>query len=367
MTAPLRCWISEPLDRAVEQSLERLRSADDVVRVAVMPDVHLADEVCVGTVMATSCSIYPSAIGGDIGCGAAAMHFPLSAAEVAERSDDVLRLLKVVVPILKHRERQALPDALGSKVLSTDSLERTKTRDGAVEFATVGRGTHFLEFQEDDEGCLWAMVHTGSRAMGPAIQRSYADPATRGMTRLDVHSETGRRYLSDHDWALEYARSSREAILTAAAAVIARLFGAEPEVETYRDCSHNLVRWETHGSDRLLVHRKGAIPAADGEAGMIPGSMGTPTFLVVGRGCEEALCSSSHGAGRRMSRGEAHTKISVRDLRRQMAAVRFDEGSIERLVDEAPAAYKDIEDVMRAQRELTKIVGRLRPVISYKG
>ena len=367
MTAPMRCWISDPLDRAVEQSLERLRSADDVVRVAVMPDVHLADEVCVGTAIATTCSIYPSAIGGDIGCGAAAMRFPLNAIDVAERSDDVLRLLKVVVPILKHRERQTLPDAVAAHALSTDSLERTKARDGAIEFATVGRGNHFLEFQEDDEGRLWAMVHTGSRAMGPAIQRAYADHRTRGMTRLDVHSETGRRYLSDHDWVLEYAKSNREAILTAAAAVIARLFDAEPDVDTYRDCCHNLVRWETHGSERLLVHRKGAIPAAEGEVGMIPGSMGAPTFLVVGRGCEEALCSSSHGAGRRMSRGEAHARISVRDLRRQMTAVRFDEASIERLVDEAPAAYKDIEAVMRAQRELTKIVGRLRPVINYKG
>jgi tRNA-splicing ligase RtcB len=367
MTAPMQCWVSEPMDEAVAQSLERLRSVEDVVRVAVMPDVHLADEVCVGTAIATTRSIYPSAIGGDIGCGAAAMQFPLDAATVADRAEDVLRLLKVVVPILKHRERQELPGGVGSARLSSESLERMKAREGAVEFGTVGRGNHFLEFQEDEEGSLWVMVHTGSRAMGPAIQREYAPEGGPRMGRIDALSEPGRRYLSDHDWALEYARTSRETVLTAAAAVIMRLFGTEPMLETYSDCCHNLVRWETHGGDRLLVHRKGAIPAGDGEPGMIPGSMGTPTFLVVGRGCAAALCSSSHGAGRRMSRAAAHSSISIRELKRQMAGVSFDRAAVERLVDEAPAAYKDIEAVMRAQRELTKVVGRLRPVISFKG
>jgi tRNA-splicing ligase RtcB (3'-phosphate/5'-hydroxy nucleic acid ligase) len=145
------------------------------------------------------------------------------------------------------------------------------------------------------------------------------------------------------------------------------VLGVAPGRDSEIACVHNFLRRETHSGTDLWVHRKGAISARAGEPGVVPGSMGTPTFHVVGRGSSRSLCSSSHGAGRAMSRGEARRKIGAGELRRQLRGVWFDERRADALRDEAPAAYKDIGRVMRAQSELTKIVRRLRPVLSYKG
>jgi tRNA-splicing ligase RtcB len=155
-------------------------------------------------------------------------------------------------------------------------------------------------------------------------------------------------------------------MVDAVAGLLADLFGASAERATLVTCVHNFVRREQHLGEELWVHRKGAISADPGEPGIIPGSMGAPSYHVEGRGCEGALRSSSHGAGRCLSRSEARRRISVADVRRQLRGVWFDVRQAERLRDEAPAAYKDISKVMRAQRELTRVVRAVRPILSYK-
>jgi tRNA-splicing ligase RtcB len=169
------------------------------------------------------------------------------------------------------------------------------------------------------------------------------------------------------DWALRYAGANRAAILAAVVEILEDRFRAAPMPQPRMDCHHNFVRREVHLQGPLWVHRKGALSALDGEAGIIPGSMGSASFHVTGRGCPLSLCSSSHGAGRAMSRDEARRTISPRELERQMRGVWFDHQMAARLRDEAPQAYKDIHAVMRAQRELTRVVRVLRPVLSYKG
>jgi tRNA-splicing ligase RtcB len=156
-------------------------------------------------------------------------------------------------------------------------------------------------------------------------------------------------------------------MIDAAAGAVADLFGARPVEGSFFSCDHNHVRRETHFGQALWVHRKGAMSAASGELGVLPGSMGTETFHVEGRGCADALCSSAHGAGRAMSRDEARRKVSVRELERQLRRVWFDPRAAPALREEAPSAYKDVRAVLRAQRELTRIVRRLRPVLCYKG
>jgi tRNA-splicing ligase RtcB len=227
-----------------------------------------------------------------------------------------------------------------------------------------------VELQVDDDDDVWLTVHSGSRGVGQAI-RDHALAQGRsiggGLIVLDDDSDAGRAYLDDVRWARAFAAAGRSLILARAAAVIGDVTGAEALPETTIDGDHNhVVRAVVDGTARW-VHRKGAVSAGRGEAAVIPGSMGTATFHVVGRGCTDALCSSSHGAGRVMSRSEARRRIRVVDLGRQTRGVWFDHRKAARLVDEAPSAYKDIEQVMRAQKDLTRIERRLRPLLSFKG
>jgi len=330
-----------------------------------MPDVHLSHSVCVGTVVATDAIIYPDAVGGDIGCGISTLRFEGDPERVHQGAAALMERLRRSVPILRHRQRQPLPTHLMG-ALSNPAIERMRDRDGAVQFGTVGRGNHFVEIQSDRAGSIWMSVHSGSRAMGPYIQRHHARGEARSLG-LRGDSERGRAYLHDHDWAVDYARLNREQITLVVGALLMRLFDLRPEEASHVDCTHNMVRPETVAGKRLLVHRKGAISARNGEQGIIPGSMGAATYLVVGRGCESALNSSSHGAGRMMSRTEARRHIGVARLRKETAGVHINDRVEARLVEEAPSAYKPIAAVMRAQGELTKIVGVLHPVLNYKG
>lgn len=355
-------WLAEPLPKAVAQALERLAAARGAVHIAVMPDVHLAEQVCVGTVLGTVDWLYPQAVGGDIGCGMAAVRLGAEAAQLdPARGERLLAALCKEVPAVRQHRPQ--PQALGE--LADAALQRQLQRDAAIEFGTLGRGNHFLELQADEQEQLWLMLHSGSRAIGPALLRHHlarAEDLGRGLRALPADDAA---YLHDVDVAVQYARANRRAIASAAERAL-QTVGIEVDWPTWFDCVHNFVRAEVHGGRQLWVHRKGAGSAQAGEAGIIPGSMGTRSFHVEGRGQSAALCSSSHGAGRRLPRGVAARSISVRQLERDLRGVQFDRGKAAALRDEAPAAYKDIGAVMRAQRDLVRITRTLRPVLAYK-
>ncbi len=359
---------------AVQAAIDRLARSEDVKRIAVMPDVHLSADVCVGVVLATGGVLYPNAVGGDIGCGVAAIAFDVEARAVDDErvAAAVLAGLYARIPCIRHSRRTSapLPEDLDSWELSAPALEARKGQEAAAQLGTLGRGNHFVELQQGEDGRLWAMVHSGSRGIGQAIRDHHLArcPAGRqGLRFVDAGSEAGRAYLADASWAVAYAAASRRAMADALGHVVARVLGAQADAGSFVDCNHNHVRRETHAGETLWVHRKGAMPAADGEPGLIPGSMGTPSVHVVGRGCVEALCSSAHGAGRRLSRTDARRAISTRDVGREMRGVWFDHRVATGLREEAPSAYKDIDGVLRAQHELVRIVRRLRPVLSFKG
>jgi len=372
--ATLKTWLCEPLSHEVKLAVERLRRAEDVVHVAVMPDVHLAAGVCVGNVVATTRLIYPQAVGSDIGCGMMALAFDAEADAIRKqrRAEKLLEGLKVAVPTMRHRNLDAapqMPGALTAMPLSA-GLESDARREGRIELGTLGRGNHFVEFQADEEDRLWLMLHSGSRHMGQAINNLHARNGVRaggGLYHLDSESDAGRAYLGDVEWARAFADSNRRCMLNAIAGTMSELFGIASLPDTWLACDHNHVRRERHGERELWVHRKGAVPAGEGEPGIIPGSMGTGSFHTIGRGCADALHSSSHGAGRAMSRSDARRRIPKRKLIQQLGDVWFDERLAEQLCEEAPSAYKDIDAVFRAQRDLTRIVRRLTPVLVYKG
>ncbi len=373
--AVVRRWLAGPLPDDVSRSLDRLAHTDDVHFLAVMPDVHLAHEICTGTVVATKRRLYPHAVGNDIGCGMAALCFPCEASILADEQSAARLLagLYRTVPAIRHSrltQSEKLPELLGRAPLSQPQLEKLKGRDGRVEFATLGRGNHFIELQADEEDQLWVMIHSGSRAMGQAINEIHLNKTRRANTDLpflDAESEAGRAYLADLEWACHYADESRRAMAEAVTALMADLFGVVADRASFIGCNHNHVYREKHFGEEFWVHRKGAISAREGERGIIPGSMGTASFHVIGRGNEDSLRSSSHGAGRTMSRTQAFQTIPMSELHRQMKSVWFDQRLAGKLRDEAPSAYKDIHAVMRAQRDLTRIARKLRPILSYKG
>jgi len=370
----LSTWTAEPLASDVRNALGRLLREQDVRRIAVMPDVHLAKEVCVGVAVATANTVWPAAVGGDIGCGMAAMAFD-APADRLDNASDAARLLEALyesIPIVRQNRarRVPLPAVLRQQSLSDHALEHTKAREGPLQLGTLGRGNHFIELQADQDGRLWLMVHTGSRGLGQAIRSAHESQGVRGRSGLryfEAHSDPGRAYLHDMQWALAFAEHNRRRIVEQVADLLRTRFGINPATQAPIECHHNFVRHELHGGDALWVHRKGAISANDGEPGVIPGSMGSQSHHVLGRGDETSLCSSSHGAGRVLSRAAARQRISRERLHDSMQGVWFDHRRAHRLVDEAPDAYKPIGAVMKAQRALTKVIRTLRPLLSFKG
>ena len=372
--APIRTWLAAPMNSDVSEAIERLRRAPDVRQIAVMPDVHLADGVCIGVVVATSRLIYPQAVGGDIGCGMLAVAFDTEATALRDPqvAGTVLAALGRVVPARRRNRRAAirLPSDLDTTPLGHPSLEALRKNEGVLEFATLGSGNHFIELQSDENRRLWLMVHSGSRCIGPAIRDHYlgqADPVGGGLRALEATGERGGLYLRDADWARRFADANRRGIAAEVGALMHAIVRAGLCWETAITTDHNHVSLEHHGDGDLWVHRKGAMPAAAAQPGVLPGSMGDSSFHVEGRGHEAALCSSAHGAGRALSRTAARAKVTARELHRQMEGIWYDYRLSDRLRDEAPAAYKDIKAVLRAQRDLVKVTRVLRPVLNYKG
>ncbi len=374
-SANMAMWVTEPLPSDVSKSLQRLAMSEDVCHVAVMPDVHLAGDVCNGTVIATNDLIYPLAVGGDIGCGMLAVACDLSA-EVLSNEMNAGRMMAGLyrrIPSNKHPRShvpEQLPECLIEKPLSASTLETLKVRDGLFQLGTLGRGNHFVELQSDVDGRIWLMLHSGSRGMGQAITEHHLRRTTQarsGLGYLGASTPEGLAYISDQEWGTVYAMQNRLAMARAVEALMQEIFSTSLDWSTLIHCHHNHVRRETHFGEELWVHRKGALPAGEGEPGVIPGSMGNHSFHVTGRGEKTALRSSSHGAGRSLARHLARQNISRHEFNQQMKGIWFDQRRAEVLRDEAPSAYKDIHRVMRAQRELTRITRELKPVLAFKG
>lgn len=374
----IREWLVERPPPEVQRSINRLARAPDVAAIAVMPDVHLSGDVCVGLAVATNGAIYPQAVGGDIGCGMTTVSLGVGPETLDEaHAARLLAQIRARAPAMRHRSRADAPDPIAAvatisaaAVLSDPHLRKLSEREGRVEFATLGRGNHFVELQRDEAGEYWLLVHSGSRAMGQTITARYLAAAQRvggGLFALRADEASGAEYLAAVDWACAYAEASRRRMLLAAAEVVQETLGLAADWQTMFSCCHNHVRSQTIDGAAVLVHRKGANPASLDAPGIIAGSMGTQTVHTLGRGCEDALYSSSHGAGRLLSRGAAKSAISPRELHDQMRGVWFDARLTAELCDEAPSAYRDLKTVLRAQRDLIRVTRRLRPVLVYKG
>ena len=377
-------WTCDRLPTEVTQQAKRLADLEDTFRVALMPDVHAGQQVPNGCVLATKSRIYPDAVGRDIGCGLSAICFDNPIDSIPQSIlVGILDHMGRLVPSLKQPRgavQPKLPEACSADQLVDPFLMREANRDGLLQLGTLGRGNHFIELELDEANRLWALVHSGSRSMGQKISDRYlrehqtevesmsSNPIPSGdtMSYLDLECEMGQAYLSDMNWGIRYATENRMLMLNRVADLVEEHLGLAAVESSYIDSPHNFARIEEHHGERLIVHRKSANSAVDGELGIIPGSMAAGSRIVIGRGEAMSLRSSSHGAGRKMSRTQAWEKLQIKQFKSLMGSIVFRKDQADKFLDESPDAYRNLNEVMQSQRDLVSTRHILKTILNYK-
>lgn len=381
------------------QALNQLRNISSlpwVHGVRVMPDVHLGKGATVGSVIAMRDAVSPNAVGVDIGCGMVGVKTSLRATDLPDNLGALRAAVEAEIPVgfnahdeavnlkrlrpLSNRAHTAEvlrgADAFWSRFEALHPKVKDLETRARRQLGTLGGGNHFLEVCLDDEDQVWLQLHSGSRNIGKSLAEIHVAvakglPHNQGIVDRDLAVLlTGTpemdAYLSDLWWAQEYAARSRAVMMTLFADAVRRaLPGLDVTFDEVANVHHNYVAVEHIDGADLIVTRKGAIRAGKGDLGLIPGSMGTGSYIVRGLGNPESYWSASHGAGRRMSRGEAKRRFTLDDLAEQTTGVecRKDQG----VLDEIPGAYKDLDSVIAAQSDLVEVVARLRTIMCVKG
>jgi tRNA-splicing ligase RtcB (3'-phosphate/5'-hydroxy nucleic acid ligase) len=350
--------------------------------VALMPDAHLGKGATVGSVIPTLGAIIPAAVGVDIGCGMIALQTQFVATHFTARDMRALRVaIETAVPLSAGRYNAELTDTAAARVAE---LERDAANDyGAVarnwrlQLGSLGSGNHFIEVTVDEASRVWLFLHSGSRGIGNKIAMHHIGVAARSckashialpdrdLAYLDEGTDEFAAYMRDLRWAQRFALLNREEMMDRLVGCVETWLG-EPVLASERvNCHHNFTQRETHFGKDVWVSRKGAIEADAGRLGLIPGSMGTASYVVTGNGNALSLNSSPHGAGRAFSRTAARRKFTVEDLRTAMKGIEYRDTAA--FIDEIPAAYKDIDRVMADSADLVEIRHTLRQIINVKG
>lgn len=376
-------WATD-LDEQTTAQAERTAAMPFIVgHVALMADAHLGLGATVGSVIPTAGAIIPAAVGVDIGCGMIAVHTDLDASDLPDDLEPLLGRVERAVPAGVGRGHRRAGSGAGEvwyRKHRNQSVEAMNLDAKTVgQFGSLGSGNHFVEVCLDAEDGVWVVLHSGSRGIGNRLAQHHIDIAKGEMKRrlidlpdrdlayLVEQTPEFDTYIRDLTWAQDYALGNREAMMEAVLRALAAELGRRP-LEKFRvNCHHNYTARERHSGQDLWITRKGAIRAREGDWGVIPGSMGTNTFIVRGRGNPRSFDSSAHGAGRAMSRTKAKKTFSAQQLRREMAGRTWLEDRAGRLIDEAPGAYKDITRVMAEQADLVSIEVELHQVLNYKG
>ena len=392
-STPIKGWVrGVPVEDKARQQLRNITTLPFVGPwVAVMPDVHLGIGATVGSVVPTQGAIIPAAVGVDIGCGMAAVRTTLRASDLPDDLSLLRNSIERSVPVGNGPggDHRRLPDSVETKLAQSGLMARLevirrkhpKIRPDKADrqIGTLGGGNHFIEICLDESDAVWVMLHSGSRGTGNLIGTYFIELARRQLEKrvLGFHvpdrdlafflegEDLFTDYVEAVSWAQDYARANREAMM---ARVLHEMRHRLPKFQLEKmavNCHHNYVQREEHFGQPLLVTRKGAVSAREGELGIIPGSMGARSYIVRGKGNADSFHSCSHGAGRVMSRTAARAQITLKQHREATAHVecRKDAG----VIDESPAAYKDIDAVMAAQADLVDIVHTLRQVVCVKG
>jgi tRNA-splicing ligase RtcB len=383
---PVKVWT----DRIEPEAIEQLKNVASLPvvhpHVAAMPDVHLGKGATIGSVVPTRQAVCPAAVGVDIGCGMSAQKTSIPADRLT--ADDRKKLRHSIereIPVGRESKRQPFEAAVSwmDSHGAPEAVSKVVIDRALHQLGTLGGGNHFIEVCVDrDDGMLWTLLHSGSRNVGKTVAEIHMARAKRGMGKmladlpdpdlawLSEGTLDFERYNSDREWCQAYARQNRTIMTSRLLRQLAFALGFGDDVSRLGitlsvDCHHNYVADEVHFGERLLVTRKGAIRAGVGELGIIPGSMGTGSYVVRGLGNPESFSSAPHGAGRKMSRSEARRRFTADDLVCQTEGVECRKDV--RVVDEIPGAYKPIEEVMEKSRDLVEVVAFIRQLICVKG
>ncbi|MFH8368752.1 RtcB family protein [Streptomyces sp. NPDC018031] len=386
---PIRMWADPATVEGVAmQQLHNVATLPWIKGLAVMPDVHYGKGATVGSVIAMHGAVCPAAVGVDIGCGMSAVKTSLTANDLPGDLSRLRSSIEAAIPVGREMHDEAVdPGRLHAFPTSgwgdfwsrfdgiADPVKFRRER-AVKQMGSLGGGNHFIEFCLDETGSVWLMLHSGSRNIGKELAEYHIGqaqklPHNQGLIDRDLAvfvSDTPQMaaYRNDLFWAQEYAKYNRAIMMALFQDVVRREFKkARVTFEPVISCHHNYVAEERYEGMELLVTRKGAIRAGSGEYGIIPGSMGTGSYIVRGLGNADSFNSASHGAGRKMSRNAAKKRFSTRDLEEQTRGVecRKDAG----VVDEIPGAYKPIEQVIEQQRDLVAVVAKLRQLVCVKG
>jgi tRNA-splicing ligase RtcB len=395
---PIKAWTrGVQVEDAARQQLLNLAGMPFIhSHVAAMPDVHWGMGATVGSVIATKGAIIPAAVGVDIGCGMAAQRTTLTASDLPDNLHALRTAIEARIPhgrtdnggradrgawgnAPEGNYQRLTPLMTGLKDITDKHPKIAQAAERAPMHAgTLGTGNHFVEICLDEEQRVWVMLHSGSRGIGNRIGSYFIEAAKKDMERWFISlpdkdlayipqgSALFAEYFDAVNWAQSFARVNRDIMMDAALAALAeavpKAFSCDCEAV---NCHHNYVAWERHFGENVMLTRKGAVDAHAGVLGIIPGSMGTKSFIVRGKGNRDSFCSCSHGAGRKMSRTQAEKMFTLADHAAATAGVecRKDAG----VLDETPAAYKDIDAVMAAQADLVDIVHTLKQVVCVKG
>ncbi|MBU9200080.1 RtcB family protein [Burkholderia multivorans] len=363
---------------------------------AIMPDVHMGKGATVGSVIPTLSAVIPSAVGVDIGCGMIAVRTGLTASDLPDSLAAMRAAIERAVPVgFSYHSKQL---AIGSESASAAELQRRY--DGLMagfaglslfagighfdvqrmtqQVGTLGGGNHFIEVCLDESQQVWLMLHSGSRNVGKTVGEAAMEAAKQHVASLDITLKDRdlawlddgtvafEQYTQALSWAQDYARLNRDVMLHLVIQAIEKTLGRSLAItDEAVNCHHNYLSKEEFGGKSVWITRKGAVSARAGQMGIIPGSMGAKSFIVCGKGHEAAYCSCSHGAGRKMSRSAAKKYFTAEDVAEQTAGVECRKDAD--VVDEIPAAYKSIDEVMAAQTDLVEIKHTLKQVLCVKG
>ena len=386
-------WLPpEQIEPAAMQQIVKLASMPFIYKhVAVMPDCHVGMGATVGSCIPTDGAIIPAAVGVDIGCGMVAVRTPLSRSELPENLSGIREGIERRIPLSAGKYDRRLSSTAEPRVAALEEKGGDRLRvyrklsrrvDWRRQLGSLGSGNHFIEITVDESGSVWAFLHSGSRGIGNRIATHHIGTAQKLMKQQSIRlpdrdlaylsegTEEFDDYIHDLRWAQDFALFNREEmmdrVMTELSYTVYGEGGREGELELERiQCHHNFTQKERHYGKDVWVSRKGAIQAKEGQMGLIPGSMGTASYVVRGLGSAEAFETAPHGAGRRFSRGEARRRFTMDDFDRDMQGIEVRRSK--EFIDELPGAYKDIDTVMEQSKDLVEIVHTFRQIVNVKG
>ncbi len=382
--APVLSWANHDLGPEEMKMARNVAGLPFIYKhVALMPDVHLGKGALVGSVIATQKAIIPAAVGVDIGCGMAAMKLPFRAEKLDGKLKKIRLDIEAAIPVGFNENKEA--DRMAQNWQGwrefTDLHSGVQDQEGKAmrQLGSLGGGNHFIEVCVDTDETVWLMLHSGSRGIGNIMAQCHINTAKQLAKLAEVslpdpdlayfveQTPEFAAYWHDLQWAQDYARMNRDVMMARFKRIIEKhLAGGKPTRPLLEvNCHHNYAEKETHFGESVYVTRKGAVRARENDYGIIPGSMGTKSYIVKGKGNPESFCSCSHGAGRLFSRNKAKLQFTLDDLISQTAGVECRKDPD--LIDEIPGAYKPIEQVMANQADLVEIVATLKQVLCVKG